>query len=122
VRIYTEASGGRAPALVLARFACTAATRAQALAVAEPYLAAFAARARARGWGAQRERSIATDVTALLAHSLVGSHAEVAAQFHALAESYGATRVAVVPTSAQFDAHKHILADFVDEVRPLFDE
>jgi alkanesulfonate monooxygenase SsuD/methylene tetrahydromethanopterin reductase-like flavin-dependent oxidoreductase (luciferase family) len=122
VRIYTEASGGRAPALVLARFACTAATQEEALAVAEPYLAAFATRAKACGWGAQRERSIAGDVPALLAQSLIGSHVEVAARFHALAESYGATRLAIVPTSAQFDAHKHILADFVDEVRPLFDE
>jgi len=30
--------------------------------------------------------------------------------------------VAIVPTGAQFDTHKHILADFVDEVRPLLDE
>lgn len=121
-RLYTEAAEGRAPALVLARFACTAATRDDALAIARPYFEAFAARARTAGWGADRERSIALDVQALIDESLVGSHAEVAAQFRALAESHGASRVAIVPTSAQFDTHKHILADFVDEVRPLFDE
>jgi len=122
VQIYSEASGGRAPALVLARFACTAATRDAALAIAQPYFEAFAARARAAGWGAERERSIARDVPALIEESLLGSHAEVAAQFKALGERFGASRVAIVPTSAQFDTHKHILADFVDEVRPLFDE
>lgn len=122
VRLYTEASGGRAPALVLARFACSAATREEAVAIAQPYFEAFAARAAATGWGADRERSIATDVQALIAESLVGSHADVAKQFHALTAGLGATRVAIAPTSAQFDIHKHILADFVDEVRPLFDE
>ncbi|WP_428422243.1 LLM class flavin-dependent oxidoreductase [Methylibium sp.] len=122
VQLYTEASGGRAPALVLARFACTAATRDEALTIARPYFETFAAKARAAGWGTSRERSIAGDVQALVEESLVGSHAEVAAQFHALGTAYGASRVAIVPTSAQFDTHKHILADFVDEVRPLFDE
>jgi alkanesulfonate monooxygenase SsuD/methylene tetrahydromethanopterin reductase-like flavin-dependent oxidoreductase (luciferase family) len=122
VKLYTQASGGRAPALVLARFGCTAATRADALAIARPYFEAFAARAEKAGWGADHERSIARDVPALIAESLLGSHAEVAAQFRALGDTYGATRVAIVPTSAQFDTHKHILADFVDEVRPLFDE
>jgi alkanesulfonate monooxygenase SsuD/methylene tetrahydromethanopterin reductase-like flavin-dependent oxidoreductase (luciferase family) len=122
VRLYTEASGGRAPALVLARFACSAATRDDAVGIAQPYFESFAVRAKAAGWGADRERSIAADVQALIAESLVGSHAEVAAQFQALAADLGATRVAIVPTSAQFDTHKHILADFVDEVRPLFDE
>lgn len=122
VQIYTEASGGRAPALVLARFACTAPTRDEAVAIAQPYFDAFAARARSAGWGADRARSIASDAQALLDESLIGSHAEVAAQFKALADTCGASRVAIVPTSAQFDTHKHILADFVDEVRPLFDE
>jgi alkanesulfonate monooxygenase SsuD/methylene tetrahydromethanopterin reductase-like flavin-dependent oxidoreductase (luciferase family) len=122
VRLYTEASGGRPPALVLARFACSAGTRDEALAIAQPYFESFAARARATGWGGDPERSIAADVPALVAESLVGSHAEVAAKFQALAADLGATRVAVVPTSAQFDTHKHILANFVDEVRPLFDE
>lgn len=122
LRLYTEGSGGRAPALVLARFACSAATRDEALAVAVPYFEAFAARARAAGWGADRERSIARDVQALVEHSLVGSHAEVALRFQALAASHGATRVAIVPTSAQFDTHKHILAAFVDEVRPLLED
>jgi alkanesulfonate monooxygenase SsuD/methylene tetrahydromethanopterin reductase-like flavin-dependent oxidoreductase (luciferase family) len=122
VRLYTDASGGRAPALVLARFACSAATRDEALAVAKPYFEAFAARAQAAGWGGDCRRSIARDVQALIHESLIGSHAAVAAQFTSLADSHGATRVAIVPTSGQFDTHKHILADFVDEVRPLFDE
>jgi len=122
VRLYTEASGGRAPALVLARFACSATTRDEALAIAKPYFEAFAARAQTAGWGTDRSRSIARDVQALIHESLIGSHAAVAAQFSSLAESFGATRVAIVPTSGQFDTHKHILAHFVDEVRPLFDE
>lgn len=108
---------------MLARFACTAGTRDDALAIARPYFEAFAARARTAGWwGADRERSIALDVQAPIDESLVGSHAEVAAQFGALAESHGASRVAIVPTSAQFDTHTHIPADVVDAVRPLFDE
>ena len=107
---------------MLARFACSAATREEASAIAQPYFEAFAARARGAGWGADRERSIACDVQALIDESLIGSHAEVAVQFRALTERHGASRVAIVPTSAQFDTHKHILADFVDEVRPLFDE
>jgi hypothetical protein len=120
--IYAAASGGRAPALVLAHFACTAATRDEALAIAQPSFEPFAARAMAAGQDAERERSITRDLPALVAESLVGSHAEVAAQFQRLAADCGATRVAIVPASAQFDTHKHILADFVDEVRPLFDE
>jgi alkanesulfonate monooxygenase SsuD/methylene tetrahydromethanopterin reductase-like flavin-dependent oxidoreductase (luciferase family) len=121
-RLYAQASGGRAPALVLARFACSAATRDEALAIARPYFESFTARATAAGWGADHTGSIARDVDALIAESLIGSHAEVAAQFKALADSHGATRIAIVPTTGQFDTHKHILADFVDEVRPLLDE
>jgi alkanesulfonate monooxygenase SsuD/methylene tetrahydromethanopterin reductase-like flavin-dependent oxidoreductase (luciferase family) len=122
VEIYKEASGGRAPGLVLARFACTAASRDEALAIAQPYFEALAARAKTLGWGTDRRLSIAQDVEALITESLIGSHAEVAAQFKALGETYGATRVAIIPTCAQFDTHKHILADFVDEVRPLYDD
>jgi len=122
IRIYTEASGGKAPSLTLARFACTAATREEALGIAQPHFAAFIARAEAAGWGLDRGRSIARNMDALIRDSLVGSHAEVAARFKALGEQYGATRVAIIPTSAQFDTHKHILADFVDEVRPLYDD
>jgi hypothetical protein len=122
VEIYKEASGGRAPGLVLARFACTAASRDEALAIAQPYFEALAARAKSLGWGTDRRLSIAQDVEALITESLIGSHAEVAAQFKALGETYGATRVAIIPTCAQFDTHKHILADFVDEVRPLYDD
>lgn len=122
VDIYKDASGGRAPALILARFACTAATREEALAIAQPYFVSFVDRAQTRGWGADRGQSIAYDVEALLGESLIGNHVQVAAQFKALGAQYGATRVAIIPTCAQFDTHKHILADFVDEVRPLYDE
>ena len=122
VRLYTEASGGRTPALVLARFACSADTADEARAIAAPYFDALRARAAVLGWGSDRTRSIAQDVEALMAESLIGRHADVAQQFRALAADYGATRVAIVPTTGQFDAHKHILAAFVDEVRPLLDD
>jgi alkanesulfonate monooxygenase SsuD/methylene tetrahydromethanopterin reductase-like flavin-dependent oxidoreductase (luciferase family) len=123
VQIYTEASGGRAPELTLARFACSADTREEALAIATPYVESLVARARVAGWGAQDPcLSLATSVDALLAGSLIGSHAEVAAQFSALGEQMGATSVAIVPTSGQFDTHKHILAALVDEVRPLLED
>ncbi|MCA6218620.1 LLM class flavin-dependent oxidoreductase [Ideonella sp. B7] len=117
VRLYTQASGGQAPRLVLARFACSADTPEEAEAVARPYLQQRAERAIRQGWGAT-----ACDPAALRALALVGRHAEVAEQFKALADRYGATHVAIVPTSGQFDTHKHILAAFVDEVRPLLDE
>lgn len=115
---YPQPSAAR---LVLARFACPAETREEALAIARPYLEAFAARAKAAGWGRDRARSIAQDVEALLAESLIGSHAEVAAQIRALAGRLPVAALAVIPTSAQFDTHKHILANVVDEVRPLLD-
>jgi len=122
VSLYRDASGGRAPELVLARFACSADTAEEARAIATPYFEALSARAAVAGWGSNREKSIARDVPALLAESLIGNHAEVAKQFRVLADSFGATRVAIVPTTGQFDAHKHILAAFVDEVRPLLED
>jgi alkanesulfonate monooxygenase SsuD/methylene tetrahydromethanopterin reductase-like flavin-dependent oxidoreductase (luciferase family) len=122
VQIYTDASGGRPPALTLARFASTAATHEEALAIAKPYFDTLMTRAQAHGWGADTDRSIARNMDALIHESLLGNHAEVAAQFKAMAERYGATRVAIIPTSGQFDTHKHILADFVDEVRPMLEE
>lgn len=106
---------------VLARFGCSAATHGEAVAIARPYLEAFVQRARQAGWGADPARSMALDVEALLAHSLIGSRAEVAAQIGRLGNEWGVASVAVIPTSAQFDTHKHILADFVDEVRPLLE-
>lgn len=115
---YPQPSAAR---LVLARFACPADTREQAVALALPYLENFVARAKAAGWGADRSRSMAQDLDALLAHSLIGSHAEVAAQIRALAERLPVAALAVIPTSAQFDNHKHILAALVDEVRPLLE-
>ena len=122
IHTYQLASEGRQPELVLARFGCAAATREEAVAIARPYFEALVQRAHTHGWGADPRRSIVRDVEALIQQSLVGSYAEVALQFQALSVSHGATRVAIVPTSAQFDTHKHILADFVDEVRPLLDE
>lgn len=117
-----RAASGTTPPVTLARFACSAETREAALAIARPYFETLAARATANGWGANRELSVARDVEALVAESLIGSHAEVARQFNALAETHGASRVAIVPTSGQFDTHKHILAAFVDEVRPLLED
>lgn len=121
-RAAYEATAGRSPALVLARFGCAAATREEAEAIARPYFTSLVERAHAAGWGGDPAGSVARDVQALVDQSLVGSYAEVAAQFKQLGETWGAQRVAVVPTSAQFDTHKHILADFVDEVRPLLDD
>jgi len=107
--------------LVLARFACPAPSRDEAIAIAQPYFEALAVRARAAGWGGDRGRSMAQDVDALLAHSLVGSYAEVAEQIRRLGEELHVRAIAAIPTSAQFDTHKHLLADLVDEVRPLLD-
>ncbi|PXW94375.1 alkanesulfonate monooxygenase SsuD/methylene tetrahydromethanopterin reductase-like flavin-dependent oxidoreductase (luciferase family) [Sphaerotilus hippei] len=118
-----RAAGGRAdPGLVIARFACPAATREQAEAIARPYFEDLVARAQARGWGADPHRSMAGDVEALMACSLVGSHADVAEGVRRLGREFGATSVAIAPTSAQFDTAKHILADMVDEVRPLLED
>lgn len=122
VRRYQQFSGGRAPQLVLARLACSADSPEEAEAIAQPHLQALAERAVRQGWGADAARSIARDPAALRAQSLIGDHASVARQFRALADSHGATHVAIVPTSGQFDTHKHILAAFVDEVRPLLDD
>ncbi len=127
---YTDARIGAALAhfarpqdarLVLARFACPAATHEEAVAIARPYLEAFVERAKVAGWGRDATRSMAQDVDALLAHSLVGSHAEVAEKIRRLGTDLHVRAVAVIPTSAQFDTHKHILADLVDEVRPLLE-
>jgi alkanesulfonate monooxygenase SsuD/methylene tetrahydromethanopterin reductase-like flavin-dependent oxidoreductase (luciferase family) len=122
VDTYMKASNGTAPQLTLARFASTAATTEEAVATATSYFDGFISHATAAGWGLDPQRSMARDMKALLAASLVGQHKEVAAQFKAMAEGFGATRIAIVPTSGQFDTHKHILADFVDEIRPLLDE
>lgn len=119
--VYMAASGGAAPPLVLARFACSADSADQAEAIARPYLQDFAQRAKDMGWGTDPARSAAQDVQALLAQSLVGRHADVAQALAALADTHGATHVAIVPTAGAFDAHKHILAAFVDEVRPLLE-
>jgi alkanesulfonate monooxygenase SsuD/methylene tetrahydromethanopterin reductase-like flavin-dependent oxidoreductase (luciferase family) len=122
VDTYMKASNGTVPQLTLARFASTAASTEEAVATATSYFDAFISHATEAGWGQDPQRSMARDMKALLAESLVGQHKEVAAQFKAMAEGFGATRIAIVPTSGQFDTHKHILADFVDEIRPLLDE
>lgn len=108
--------------LVLARFVCPAPTRDEALAIARPYLEAYVAHAKASGWGADAARSCAQDVEALIAQSLIGSYAEVAQQIRRLGTELHADSLALIPTSAHFDTHKHILADMVDEVRPLLDD
>jgi len=95
------------PMPLLTRYACPAASREEALAIARPYL---------------ESRHAPGEVEALLAQSLVGSHAEVAAQIKKMEADLGLHGVVVVPMSAHFDTAKHILADMVDEVRPLLDE
>lgn len=122
VDAYMKASNGTAPQLTLARFASTAATTEEAVATASSYFDGFISHATAAGWGQDPQRSMARDMKTLLADSLVGQHKDVATQFKGMAERFGATRIAIVPTSGQFDTHKHILADFVDEIRPLLDE
>ncbi len=102
-----EAAGQAEPKPMLSRYACPAATREEALAMARPYLEA---------WMKPGEAD------AVLAQSLVGSYAEVAQQIRRLKAELGLHGVVVVPMSAQFDVAKHILADMVDEVRPLLDD
>lgn len=116
--IYRDQAPAGDPRMVLARFAFSAASRDEAVAVARPYLEQFAARMAARGVTAKAGRST-LDVDELLAMSLVGSHAEVAEHITRLQEEVGVHSLALIPTSAQFDTVKHCLADFVDEVRPL---
>jgi len=122
VATYMKASNGHAPELTLTRFASTAATNEEAAGVAKAYFESFTHHAIAAGWGNDVQQSMARQPEALMADSLVGNHVEVAAQFKAMAGRFGATRIAIVPTSGQFDTHKHILADFVDEIRPMLDE
>jgi len=92
---------------LLTRYACPAATHDKALAIARPYLEA---------------RLGAGSANVLLAESLVGSYAEVAAQIQRIEAEFDVQGVMIVPMSAQFDTAKHILADMVDEVRPLLDD
>jgi alkanesulfonate monooxygenase SsuD/methylene tetrahydromethanopterin reductase-like flavin-dependent oxidoreductase (luciferase family) len=102
-----DAGSAAEPRLMLTRHVCPAATREDALAIARPYLEALGR---------------PDETEALLAQSLVGSHAEVAAQIKRLEQELGLHGLAVVPMSANFDTAKHILADMVDEVRPLLDD
>ncbi|PZQ65254.1 MAG: hypothetical protein DI563_25835 [Variovorax paradoxus] len=104
---FREAGGSTDPGVLLARFACPAATREAASALAQPFA----------HW-----RAGADAAPAMLARSLVGSHAEVAQALRHLGERFGLLGVIVVPMSAGFDDAKHILADLVDEVRPLLDD
>ncbi|MFP5472371.1 MAG: LLM class flavin-dependent oxidoreductase [Gammaproteobacteria bacterium] len=107
IAAFREAGGSADPGVLLARFACPAATREAALALAQPFA----------HW-----RAGADAAPAMLARSLVGSHAEVAQALRHLGERFGLLGVIVVPMSAGFDDAKHILADMVDEVRPLLDD
>lgn len=104
---FREAGGSTDPGVLLARFACPAATREAASALAQPFA----------HW-----RAGADAAPAMLARSLVGSHAEVAQALRHLGDRFGLLGVVVVPMSAGFDDAKHILADLVDEVRPLLDD
>ncbi len=106
--LYREYREGAAdPKPLLTRYTCPGATREAALAIARPYLDALMPSAQA---------------DAVLARSLVGSHAEVAAQIRRLEAGLGLYGVVIVPMSAQFDTAKRILADMVDEVRPLLED
>ncbi len=122
LRLYRKIAPQNDPRLVLARFAYVAPTRDEALAVARPYLEAFAARMRTLGIEPEPGGAAVDDPEALLAMSLVGSYAEVAEQITRLQAEVSAHSIAIVPTSAQFDTVKRCLADFVDEVRPLLSD
>lgn len=102
-----DPGGAAEPQPLLTRYACPAATREEALAIARPYLEA---------------RVGPGEADAVLAQSLVGSHAEVAGQIKRLEAELGLHGVVIVPMSAHFDTAKHILSDMVDEVRPLLDD
>jgi len=122
VDAYMKASNGRAPELTLARFASTAATHEEASGVAKAYFESFTHHAIAAGWGNDAQQSMARQPDALMADSLVGTMAmRVAPKRPAMALNCAATST-WLPTSGQFDTHKHILADFVDEIRPMLDE
>jgi alkanesulfonate monooxygenase SsuD/methylene tetrahydromethanopterin reductase-like flavin-dependent oxidoreductase (luciferase family) len=95
------------PKLLLTRYASPAAAAGDARQIATTYLEAMA--------GAGRRES-------LLRQSLVGTHAEVAARIRQMEAEFGLHGVVVIPMSANFDVAKHILADMVDEVRPLLDD
>jgi alkanesulfonate monooxygenase SsuD/methylene tetrahydromethanopterin reductase-like flavin-dependent oxidoreductase (luciferase family) len=111
LKLYRDAAReeghAAAPAPQLTRYACPAATRDDAWAIARPYLEA---------------RLGPDNIDVVLAQSLVGSHAEVAAQIRRLEAELGLHGVVIVPMSAHFDTAKHILADMVDEVRPLLED
>ncbi|PVX85456.1 LLM class flavin-dependent oxidoreductase [Paraburkholderia unamae] len=102
-----ENGDGARPMPLLVRYACPAETHDEALAIATLYLNARVGVEHAGG---------------VLAHSLVGNHAEVAAQIRGLGAELGLYGILIIPMSAHFDTAKHILADMVDEVRPLLDD
>ncbi len=92
------------PRPLLTRHACSATSREAAMAIARPFLEELLGVALAES---------------ALAQSLVGSHEEVAQQILHLQSALGLEEMVIVPMSAHFDTAKHILADMVDEVRPL---
>lgn len=115
--IYRDTAPDGDPKLVLARFGFTKATRAEALAVAEPYLKEFSARMRKIGITDKPEFSAALDTEALLQQSLIGDFDEVTETINLLQRDIGVYGLAIIPTSVQFDTVKQCLADFVDEIR-----
>ncbi len=120
--VYAAASDGADaadPRMVLARFAFPAESREEARDAARPYLEAFVQRMRAQGVHAHAGDTVTFDVEALMDQSLIGSYQDVADHITRLQEEVGIHSVAVIPTSAHFDTVKRVLADLVDEVRPL---
>jgi len=109
------------PRLVLARFCSIGKTRAEALAIAEPYFADLSRRLRDTGVSPDPAISSALHPEALLAQSIIGSYDEVAEQIGRLHADLGIYSLALIPTSGQFDTAKHCLADIVDEIRPRLD-
>jgi alkanesulfonate monooxygenase SsuD/methylene tetrahydromethanopterin reductase-like flavin-dependent oxidoreductase (luciferase family) len=110
------------PRLTLARFCFAAPTRAEALAVAEPYLRDFAARMRVLPINSDANLSVAANPEALLAISMVGSYDDVASQIRKLQTDLSVYSLVLIPTSAQFDAAKRCLAAIIDEVRPRMED
>jgi alkanesulfonate monooxygenase SsuD/methylene tetrahydromethanopterin reductase-like flavin-dependent oxidoreductase (luciferase family) len=119
IATYREAAPGGDPRMVLARFAFPAETREEAREAARPYLEAFVQRMKVLGVQPHPGETVTFDVEALIDQSLIGSYQEVADKITQIQDEIGVHSVAVIPTSAQFDTVKRVLADMVDEVRPL---
>ncbi len=119
---YRSVAPGGDPRLVLARFTFAAENGDEARRAARAYLEVFAQRMQRLGAEEHPGETVTFDIDALLAQSLVGSWQEVADQILALQAEVGVHSLAVIPTSSHFDTVKRILADLVDEVRPLLSD